>query len=44
MTGAARLVGFVRIVVWQKVGNVYGEHYLLVATTVSLSLVSGALL
>jgi magnesium transporter len=33
------VIGFVRIVIWQKIGHVYGEHYLLVATTVSLSLV-----
>ena len=24
-------IGFVRIVVWQRIGHVYGEHYLLVA-------------
>ncbi|HYH82075.1 MAG TPA: magnesium transporter [Longimicrobium sp.] len=32
-------IGFVRIVVWQSVGQVYGPHYLLVAATVSISLV-----
>jgi magnesium transporter len=32
-------VGFVRILVWQEIGHVYGEHYLLIAITVSLSLV-----
>jgi magnesium transporter len=32
-------IGFVRIVVWQQIGKVYGEHYLLVATTVAASLV-----
>jgi magnesium transporter len=32
-------IGFVRIVVWQRIGHVYGEHYLLVAATVAASLV-----
>ena len=32
-------IGFVRIVVWQRIGHMYGEHYLLVATTVAASLV-----
>ncbi len=32
-------VGFVRILVWQEIGHVYGEHYLRIALTVSLSLV-----
>jgi magnesium transporter len=32
-------IGFVRIVVWQRIGHVYGEHYLLVAATVATSLV-----
>jgi magnesium transporter len=32
-------IGFVRILVWQKIGHVYGEHYVRVALTVSLSLV-----
>jgi magnesium transporter len=32
-------IGFVRIVVWQRIGHVYGEHYLLVALTVATSLV-----
>jgi magnesium transporter len=32
-------IGFVRIVVWQAVGQTYGEHYLLIATTVSVSLI-----
>ncbi len=32
-------IGFVRILVWQRIGHVYGEHYLLVAATVALSLV-----
>ena len=29
------LIGLVRILVWQAVGQVYGEHYLLVALTVA---------
>jgi magnesium transporter len=33
------LIGFLRIVVWAQFSGVYGEHYLLVATTVGLSLV-----
>lgn len=32
-------IGFLRVVLWQKFGNVYGEHYLLVAATVALSLI-----
>jgi magnesium transporter len=33
------VIGLVRILVWQAVGQVYGEHYLLVAFTVAGSLV-----
>ncbi len=32
------VIGLVRILVWQAVGQVYGEHYLLVALTVAGSL------
>lgn len=32
-------IGFLRIVVWQGVFHTYGEHYLLVAIAVSLSLI-----
>jgi magnesium transporter len=32
-------VGFVRIAVWQSVGHMYGDHWVKVAATVSLSLV-----
>jgi len=32
-------LGFVRIVVWQSVGNVYGEHWLLVGVTIFFALV-----
>jgi magnesium transporter len=32
-------IGFLRIIVWQRIGHVYGEHYLLVAVTVAASLV-----
>jgi len=32
-------IGFARIVIWQSLFAPYGEHYLLVALTVSLSLV-----
>jgi magnesium transporter len=31
-------IGFLRIVAWQKVSPLYGEHYLLVAATVFASL------
>jgi magnesium transporter len=31
-------IGFVRIVVWERIGHVYGEHYLRIAATVALSL------
>ena len=33
------LIGLVRILTWQAIGHVYGEHYLLVAFTVAGSLV-----
>jgi len=33
------VIGFVRILVWQSVGHMYGEHYLGVAFTVAFSLV-----
>ena len=33
------VIGFVRILVWQGIWGRYGEHYLLVATTVAASLV-----
>jgi magnesium transporter len=32
-------IGFVRIVIWQQIGHVYGEHYVRIALTVALSLV-----
>lgn len=32
-------IGFVRIVVWQRIGHVYGPHYVLIAATVATSLV-----
>jgi magnesium transporter len=32
-------IGLVRILLWQAVGGIYGTHYLLIAETVSLSLV-----
>jgi len=32
-------IGFARIVLWQLAGRVHGEHYLLVALTVALSLI-----
>jgi magnesium transporter len=32
-------IGFLRIIVWQKFSPIYGEHYLLIASTVAVSLV-----
>ncbi len=32
-------IGFIRIYVWQVASHIYGEHWLYVATTVSLSLI-----
>lgn len=32
-------IGFLRILVWEAVGQAYGEHYLLLGATVSLALV-----
>jgi magnesium transporter len=37
-------IGFVRIVVWERIGHVYGEHYLRIAATVALSLLGVVLL
>jgi magnesium transporter len=44
MTGLALglllgVIGFARIVVWERLLHAYGEHYLLVAATVAVSLV-----
>lgn len=33
------VIGFIRILVWQSIGHMYGEHYLGVAFTVAASLV-----
>ncbi len=33
------VIGFIRIVLWQSAFHVYGEHYLLIAVTVSTSLI-----
>ena len=33
------VLGFIRILVWQSIFHLYGEHYLLLALSVSLSLV-----
>lgn len=32
-------IGFMRIVLWHQWGNMYGEHYLLVAFTIALSII-----
>lgn len=32
-------IGFLRILIWQAVGKTYGEHYVLIAMTVAMSLV-----
>jgi magnesium transporter len=33
------LIGFLRIAIWSQFSDIYGEHYLLVAATVGLSLI-----
>jgi magnesium transporter len=33
------VIGFFRILVWQSIGHMYGQHYVAVAVTVSLSLI-----
>ena len=33
------VIGFLRIVIWQSVSPIYGEHYVLVAFTIGLSLI-----
>ncbi|HYG67307.1 MAG TPA: magnesium transporter, partial [Anaeromyxobacteraceae bacterium] len=38
------VIGFARVVLWEKVGHVYGEHYLGVAATVAASLLGVVLL
>jgi magnesium transporter len=42
--GTLGIIGFGRVVLWEKVGHVYGEHYLGIALTVSASLVGVVLL
>jgi len=37
--GVLALIGFSRIVIWESIGHSYGEHYLLIATTVAFSLI-----
>jgi magnesium transporter len=32
-------IGFIRILIWQAVAKTYGEHYMLVALTITLSLI-----
>jgi magnesium transporter len=33
------LIGFLRIALWSEFSNIYGPHWLLVATTVGMSLI-----
>lgn len=37
--GVLAVIGFLRILAWQAIGGTYGAHYLLIASTVALSLV-----
>ena len=37
--GVLGLIGFLRITVWSAFSNIYGEHWLLVAMTIGISLV-----
>jgi magnesium transporter len=37
-------IGFVRIVVWERIAHAYGEHYLRIAATVAVSLLGVVLL
>ncbi len=37
--GVLGLLGFLRIVIWAQFSNTYGEHYLLIAVTVAVTLV-----
>jgi magnesium transporter len=37
--GILGTIGFLRITIWQMVSHIYGEHWLLVAATVFLSLI-----
>jgi len=36
--GILGVIGLIRILLWQSIGGVYGEHYILLATTVAVSL------
>jgi len=38
------LLGFTRVVVWQQIWPIYGEHYMLVAAAVALSLIGVVML
>jgi magnesium transporter len=44
MGSGLALLGFTRVVVWQQIWPIYGEHYWLVATVVALSLIGVVML
>ncbi len=44
MGSALAVLGFIRVVVWQQIWPIYGEHYLLVAAAVALSLIGVVML
>jgi magnesium transporter len=44
MGGGLAIIGFTRVVVWQQIWPIYGQHYLLVAGSVAISLVGVVML
>jgi magnesium transporter len=44
MGGGLAIIGFTRVVVWQQIWPIYGQHYMLVAGSVAVSLVGVVML
>jgi magnesium transporter len=44
MGSGLAIIGFIRVVVWQQIWPIYGTHYLLVASSVAISLVGVVML
>jgi magnesium transporter len=44
MGGGLAIIGFIRVVVWQQIWPIYGQHYLLVAGSVAVSLIGVVML
>lgn len=37
--GILAIIGFLRIIIWQNISPIYGEHYILIAATVAFALI-----